>query len=308
MRILVTGGAGYLGSVLVPALLRQGYRVTVLDTFAAGNPVFADWCYSPKLEIIRGDARDPSTIRPLAANADVIIPLAALVGAPLCDRDPLGADSTNTGSVLSALGCIPYGHPVIFPATDSGYGSGVSGVADEDSPLNPVSRYARTKHEAEMAVLGNGGISLRLASVFGMAPQMRLDLMVNDFTWRAVTDHACIVFEGHFRRNFVHVRDVASAFLHAITHYDAMKGLPYNVGNSECRMTKLELCGSIAKHVPGFRYMTDEVRADPDRRDCIVSNERIEATGWQARVSVDEGIYELVKGYSMIDDGRWRNG
>jgi nucleoside-diphosphate-sugar epimerase len=309
MRILVTGGAGYIGSLLVPALLQRGWQVMVLDTFATGDAFLAACCADENFEPVRGDARDMTTLAPLLTRADIVIPLAALVGAPLCARDAIGAVTLNRDAIVDLMRRVSPEQRVVFATTNSGYGIGAADAyCTEDSPLRPVSLYGRTKVEAEGAVLERGsGISLRLATVFGMAPRMRLDLLVNDFTWRAVNDRAVVLFEAHFRRNFIHVRDVVKAFLHALDNYESMQGRPYNVGLSEANFTKLQVCERIARHVPGFVYLEAPVGEDPDKRDYIVCNARIEATGWRPDHGLDDGIRELVRGYRMLRNGRFAN-
>jgi nucleoside-diphosphate-sugar epimerase len=304
MRILVTGGAGYIGSVLVPALLDAGHKVTVLDCFKWDQNSLAHVCHDPGLEIVRGDARDNPLMADLLNEADMVIPLAALVGAPLCDADAHGAISTNREAIERL--CLDTDLPIIVPITNSGYGNG--DWVTEDSPLNPVSLYGRTKVDAERAVLERGNaISLRLATVFGMSPRMRLDLLVNDFVHRAVNDRALVLFESHFKRNYVHVRDVARAFLHGIDNFARMRDRPYNIGLSDANLSKRELCEQIKKHVPAFVFYDAEIGADPDKRDYTVSNERIEATGFKPIFSLDDGIVELIKGCRMISNSKYGN-
>ena len=308
-RVLITGGAGYIGSVLTPTLLAEGYAVTVLDTFTHGDASLAACCAYEGFEPVRGDARDERLVRELAAKADIVIPLAALVGAPLCDRDAIGAETTNRDAVLMLLDLLSPGQHVVYPTTNSGYGVGeADAFCTEETPLRPISLYGRTKVEAEAAILDRGsGVTLRLATVFGMSPHMRLDLLVNDFTWRAVTDRFLVIFEGHFRRNYIHIRDVAKAFIHALDNYDAMRGQPYNVGLSEANLTKLDLCAAIQRHVPGFVYLEAPIGEDPDKRDYIVSNAKIEATGFRPEWSLEYGIRELIKGYRMLQNSRYSN-
>jgi len=309
MRILVTGGAGYIGSMLVPALLGRGWQVTVLDTFAAGEPFLAQSCADPNFDAVRGDCRDMRVVEPLAKQADVIIPLAALVGAPLCARDQIGATSLNRDAVVDLMKLVGKGQLVAYPTTNSGYGVAEGNApCTEESPLRPVSLYGRTKVEAEEAVLTHeNSLSFRLATVFGMAPRMRLDLLVNDFTWRAVNDRAVVLFEAHFRRNYIHVRDVVKAFLHGIDHVGSMRQQAYNVGLSEANLSKAQLCERIARHVPGFVWLEAPVGEDPDKRDYVVSNDKLEATGWAPDHSLDKGILELIKGYKMLRNGRFAN-
>ncbi|MCA3263367.1 MAG: NAD(P)-dependent oxidoreductase [Telmatospirillum sp.] len=309
MRILVTGGAGYLGSTLVPALLEAGHAVTVLDNFMFRQAPLAHVCAHPDFDVVRGDCRDASVLKPLVAKADIAIPLAALVGAPLCNNDQTGAVSINRDAVRTLLGLLAKDQRVLMPVTNSGYGVGEPGKeCTEESPLRPLSLYGRTKVEAEELVLGrDNGMSFRLATVFGMSPRMRIDLLVNDFVHRAVTDRAVVLFEPHFKRNYIHVRDVARAFLHGIANFQAMKNRPYNVGLSDANLSKMELCQRIQAHVPGFVFLEAPIGEDPDKRDYIVSNARIEATGFKPAHSLDAGIAELVKGYRMIRNGMYGN-
>ena len=302
MNILVTGGAGYLGSIMVPALLDAGHRVTVLDNFMFKQNPLAHVCANPNFDVVRGDARDEATLAPLLKDADVIIPLAALVGAPLCDIDKTAATTTNRDAVLTLIRLASRQQRIVMPVTNSGYGVGEKGkFCTEETPLRPISLYGRTKVEAEAAVLDRGNaISFRLATVFGTAPRMRIDLLVNDFVYRAIFDRAVILFEPHFKRNYIHIRDVARAFLHGLDNFETMKDRPYNVGLSDANISKWELCEKIREHLPKFVFMESPIGEDPDKRDYIVSNERIEATGYKPAFSLDDGIVELIKGYRMI--------
>ncbi|OGS24130.1 MAG: hypothetical protein A2314_09450 [Elusimicrobia bacterium RIFOXYB2_FULL_50_12] len=309
MKILVTGGAGYIGSVLVPQLLSEGHGVTVVDNLMYGQNSLVECCINPMFSIVRGDARDENLVKSLIKTHDVIIPLAALVGAPLCDRDRLAARSTNTDAIgLIARNASP-SQWIIMPTTNSGYGIGQKDkFCTEETPMNPISLYGVTKVEAEKAILERGNaVSLRLATVFGMSPRMRIDLMVNDFVHRAVTDRFIVLFEGHFRRNFIHIRDVARAFLHVLENFNAMKNEPYNVGLSEANLTKIELCARIKQQLPCFVYMEAPVGEDTDKRDYLVSNEKIEKTGFKPAVGLDEGIKELIKGYTIIRNNKYGN-
>lgn len=302
MNILVTGGAGYLGSIMVPALLDAGHRVTVLDNFMFKQNPLAHVCAHPNFDVVRGDCRDEATLAPLLKTADLVIPLAALVGAPLCDIDKTAATTTNRDAVLTLVRLLSREQRIMMPVTNSGYGVGEKGkFCTEETPLRPISLYGRTKVEAEAAVLERGNaISFRLATVFGMAPRMRIDLLVNDFVYRAIFDRAVILFEPHFKRNYIHIRDVARAFLHGIDSFETMKDRPYNVGLSDANISKWELCEKIRAHLPKFVFIESPIGEDPDKRDYIVSNERIEGTGYKPAFSLDDGIAELIKGYRMI--------
>jgi len=309
-NVLMTGGAGYIGSTLVPALLDRGFAVTVVDNFRYGQDSLSAVCDHQKFSLVRGDVRSMDTMRPLLKHADIIIPLAALVGAPLCDREPLAASSTNKNAILDMLPLLAPDQRVLLPVTNSGYGVGEADkFCTEETPLRPVSLYGRDKVEVECALLARhpSAISFRLATVFGMSPRMRLDLLVNDFTYRAYHDGFIVLFESHFKRNFIHVRDVARAFLHGIDHFEAMKGGPYNVGLSDANLSKLELCQRIKTHLPAFAFIESNIGRDPDKRDYIVSNAKIEGTGYRPIYSLDDGIRGLIKGCAMLQPGRYRN-
>jgi nucleoside-diphosphate-sugar epimerase len=308
-RVLVTGGAGYIGSILVPQLLAQGYAVTVFDTFARGDTALAASCADPQFTAVKGDVREEAAMAKLLAKADIVIPLAALVGAPLCARDPYATVAVNRDAIVTMTKKLSRDQKLLYPTTNSGYGFGEAGkFCTEETPMRPISLYGTTKVEAERAILNAGnGISFRLATVFGMSPRMRIDLLVNDFTLRAVTDRAVLVFEGHFKRNYIHIRDVARAFLHGIANYGSMSGQAFNVGLSDANLSKLELCERIKAQVPNFVYLEAPIGEDPDKRNYIVSNAKIEATNWAPAHSLDDGIAELVKGYTMLNTRRFAN-
>jgi nucleoside-diphosphate-sugar epimerase len=307
--VLVTGGAGYLGSILVPDLLRDGYKVTVVDNFRYRQTSLAACCADPNFCVVNGDVRDEGLMAKLVKSADIVIPLAAYVGAPLCDRDPVGATTTNRDAILSMLKLLSPEQRILYPTTNSGYGVGETGkYCTEETPLRPISRYGRDKVEVENAVLDReNAISFRLATVFGMSPRMRIDLLVNDFVYRAVYDRFVVLFEGHFKRNYIHVRDVARAFKHAISNFEEMRGHAFNVGLSDANLSKRELCERIQKQLPAFVFVDAPVGEDPDKRDYIVSNDKIERTGFAPAHSLDTGITELVKGYTMLRDSTFNN-
>ena len=302
LNILVTGGAGYLGSTMVPELLSDGHKVTVLDNFMFKQSSLNHCCYHPNFSIIKGDIRQKSVLAPLMKSADVIIPLAALVGAPLCNLDPVGATTINHEAIELMISLISQDQIVLMPTTNSAYGTGdADNYCNEDSPLRPISQYAIEKVEIEKKLMQQqNAISFRLATVFGMSPRMRIDLLVNDFTYRAVNDGFVVLFESHFKRNYVHVRDVSRVFRHALNNHDSMKGEIYNVGLSEANVSKKELCQTIKKQLPNFIYVDEQIGKDPDQRNYIVSNQKIEATGFKTEFSLDRGIGELIKGLSLI--------
>lgn len=308
-NILVTGGAGYLGSVMVPELLKLGHQVTVLDAFIFGQNSLADVCHLDNFNVIKGDARDKSLLKTLTKDKDIVIPLAALVGAPLCNRDMIGTVTTNKDAIQTLSDVLSKEQRVLMPITNSGYGVGQDGIyCTEETPLNPISTYGQTKVDAEKIILEReNSISFRLATVFGMSSRMRLDLLVNDFTYRAVNDGFIVIFEGHFKRNYIHIRDVANVFIHGIDNFDMMRGEAYNVGLSDANISKLELCEVIKKQVPNFTIMEAEIGKDPDQRNYIVSNDKIEATGFKPQFSLDMGIKELIKGYTIINNSKFAN-
>ncbi|MBF0479982.1 MAG: NAD(P)-dependent oxidoreductase [Candidatus Omnitrophica bacterium] len=309
MKILITGGAGYLGSVMTPRLLAEGHSVVVLDNFMYNQTPLLDYCYNDKLTIVRGDARDKNVLTKLMKDADAVFPLACLTGAPLCAKDPWAAQSVLLDAVKLILELRSKDQVIIFPTTNSGYGVGEKDkFCTEETPLRPISLYGRLKVDAEKALLdGKNAITLRLATAFGVSPRMRLDLLVNDFTYRAVNDRFVVLFEAHFKRNFIHCRDVAKAFSHCLKNFSQMKDQPYNVGLSDANLSKMGLCEAIKKHVPEFYVVESEIGEDPDKRDYIVSNEKIEAAGFKPDVSLSDGIKELVKAYQIIKRNQYAN-
>lgn len=309
MKILITGGAGYLGSILTPHLLSLGHQVTVVDTLIYGQAPLLESCASADFDFVYGDVRDERVIQPLVAAADCIIPLAALVGAPACKRDAVGAKTVNRDAIALLSRLRSKQQRILFPTTNSGYGIGQDGIAcTEDTPLRPISLYGTTKVDAERILLDSGeAVTFRLATVFGSSPRMRLDLLVNDFVYRAVNDRAVVLFEAHFKRNYIHIRDVAGVFSHGIEKYETMKGRPYNVGLSNANLSKLELCQAIQKRIPDFVFSESQIGEDPDKRNYIVCNRRIEGTRWKPAYSLDDGIVELMKAYRIVKQRQYGN-
>lgn len=309
MRILVTGGAGYIGSVLTSMLLNGGHGVMVLDNFMYGQTSLLDCCHSMNFKIIRGDVRDGKMMAELIPKVDCIIPLAAIVGAPACDQDPIAATSINLEAIRLILKLRSQSQMIVYPNTNSGYGIGQEGdYCTEETPLNPISLYGRSKAQAELEVLSSGySVALRLGTVAGVSPRMRLDLLVNDFVHRALTDRFVVLFEANFKRNFLYVRDAAKAFIHVIDHFEKMSGGAYNVGLNDANMSKLELCREIQKQIPDFYFCESPIGQDPDKRNYIVSNAKIEKTGFRAEVSLSETITELIKGLQIVRPRQFKN-
>ncbi|MBI5418816.1 MAG: NAD(P)-dependent oxidoreductase [Deltaproteobacteria bacterium] len=307
--VLVMGGAGYLGSVLCERLLDAGFRVTAVDSLLYGQHGMFHLCENERFEFFFGDVRNEGLMRSLVGKADVIIHLAAIVGAPACDRDPWAAVSVNLDSVKLVNRLRSPDQLIIYPTTNSGYGTKSGDVyCTEETPLEPISLYGRTKVQAEEELLGSSNaITLRLATVFGMSPRMRLDLLVNHFVHTAVTDGYIIIFEKDYRRNYIHIRDVADCFVYCIGNAHRMTGRPYNVGLDAANLSKAELALLIKEQVSGFHIEFSEVGSDPDKRNYIVSNQRLREAGFEARRSLEDGIAELVKGYRMIVRNPYKN-
>jgi nucleoside-diphosphate-sugar epimerase len=307
--VLVTGAAGYIGSVLCERLLDAGCNVTAIDNLMYGEQNLFHLCADKRFRFVFGDARNERLMREEMKSADVVIPLAAIVGAPACDRDPIAASSINLEAVRLMNRLRSKSQVIVYPTTNSGYGTKSGDVyCTEETPLEPISLYGRDKVTAELELLeSENAITLRLATVFGLSPRMRLDLLVNHFTYAAVTDGYIVIFEKHFKRNYVHVRDVADCFLHCIGNVSQMAGKPYNVGLDDANLSKEDLALCVKKHVPNFFIHFAEVGSDPDKRNYIVSNARLRATGFEAKRSIEDGVQELIKGYRMFGRGRFKN-
>ena len=297
MNILVTGGAGYIGSVLVQILLKNNFNVTVLDNFLFKQKSLNQIKKNRQLNIVEGDVRDESIIKDFVTKSDIIIPLAALVGAPLCDIKPKEAKEVNLDSMFLLKSILSKNQIVILPVSNSGYGIGKSGeFCTEESPLNPISLYGQTKVQSESIIMEReNSISFRLATVFGMSPRMRIDLLVNYFVNKALTEKKIQIFEGHFKRNYVHIKDVANVFLFTIKNFEKMKSNTFNFGLEDSNFSKIELEEKIKKYINYFEIQISEFGKDPDKRDYIVSNKKILSTGYKFLEDLDSGIQELIR-------------
>lgn len=308
-HVFVPGGAGYLGSVLCEHLLDAGYRVTVLDNLMYRQHTLFHLCNNPNFDFVFGDVRNEKLAGDLAEKADAIIPLAAIVGAPACDRDPVTTVAIHVEAMRNLRKRLNGNQLVIYPTTNSGYGTQTGDVyCTEETPLEPISLYGKTKAQAETEWLEySNAITLRLATVFGLSPRMRLDLLVNDFTYKAFSDKYLVIFEKDFKRNYIHIRDIADCFIHCIEHSNKMIGRPFNVGLDNANLSKEELALKIKEYVPQLYIHFAPIGQDPDKRNYIVSNQRLREAGFEAKRSLDEGIQELLKGYKMLGRGEMKN-
>ena len=300
MKVLITGGAGYLGSNLTRHLLEVGYSVTVLDNLMYDQVTLLHLFGNPKFQFELGDVRDKKLLQELVRLNDVIIPLAAIVGMPACKANPDLTVAVNYQQVADIVEVLRDDQKLILPNTNSQYGSSDS-IITEESPFNPLSLYAKTKCDAENIMLENGnGVSLRLATVFGVSPRMRTDLLVNDFVYKSVVDGYLVLFEAHFKRNYIHVQDIARTFQFIIENYDKCKGHAFNVGLSTANLSKLELAEKIKSHIPSLVIKQDDFKEDFDKRNYIVSNEKLEALGWKPIYDLDYGIKQLMSAYKIV--------
>ena len=303
MKILITGGAGYLGSVITGKMLSEGHEVIVLDKLIFNQVSLLSYTSNPNFKFIHGDVRNESLLERLCDESDVIIPLAAIVGFPACASEPELAKEINFKQIINIVKyCNGKGKKILYPNTNSGYGLGTGQVeCDEESPLTPISVYGQTKCEAENFLkTSTDAIIFRLATVFGVSPRMRTDLLVNDFTYKAITDKYIVVFEKSFKRNFIHIQDVANVFSFMLKNYDTYKGEIFNVGLSSANLSKQELLEKIQEHVNNFAVSYNDFYEDPDKRNYIVSNTKVESTGWRPEWNLDRGIEELIMAYQMI--------
>lgn len=309
MNVLVTGGAGYIGSTLCEYLLNAGHKVTVLDSFLYSQDSLNLYYHNKNFEVVSLDVRDPE-IKKYVKKNDIIIPLAALVGASLCDYKKDETIQVNFESIKTIVDNLSKDQIILYPTTNSGYGIGQGDkYCTEDTPLNPISLYGKTKIRAEEYVEKHqNSTRFRLATVFGCSPRMRLDLLVNDFVFKSVKDKYIVLFESNFKRNYIHVRDVCRAFKMAIDSFDKFKGETFNVGLSTANLSKLELCQKIKQYNNNFEISLNEFGKDVDKRDYIVSNQKIENRGFKAEFSLDHGIIELIKLFKfLIPNNSMRN-
>ena len=308
-NILITGGAGYIGSVLTPFLLNKGFKISVLDNLMYEKNSLLSCCNHKNFDFFEGDVNNLSLLGDLVKKNDIIIPLAAIVGAPASEKNSQLSKSTNLNSIREMIKIMSGSQYLLFPTTNSGYGIGKKDqFCTEESPLNPISEYGRNKVEAEKIILDRkNSICFRLATVFGVSPRMRTDLLVNDFTLKAVKDGYIVLFQEHFKRNYIHIQDVTNVFNFAIENFNKMKNETYNVGLEDTNISKLELAERIKKYVPKFSIHTASIGADIDKRDYIVSNKKILSTGWKPHYSLDNGIIELVKCYKILQTNIYTN-
>jgi nucleoside-diphosphate-sugar epimerase len=306
MKILVTGGAGYLGALLIPSLLDGGREVVLFDNFAFGVRPILHFASHPRLEIIRGDVRDTAAVKAILGKADCVMHLAAVVGFPACAADPDAARSINTQGAANVAAALSQNQISIFASTGSAYGK-VAGVCDEATPIAPLTLYGETKAEGEKMFADKGGVGLRFATVFGVSPRLRLDLLVNDFVYQALHSRQIILYEGHFRRTFLHARDAAAAFVFALENFEAMRGEAFNVGDEKMNYTKRDIARAVGEKTDYYLHEAD-IGEDLDRRDYEVSYAKIKKLGYRADITLDAGIDELIKVLLHLHiRSEWRN-
>lgn len=299
-KVLITGGAGYIGSILTELLLNKGYYVTVIDNLIYKQTSLVTFCHNKNFNFILGDVRNENQLKQLVISHDIIIPLAAIVGMPACKENPELTVQVNYEQVKNITKWTTNSQLVLIPNTNSQYGSSTE-IITEESPFNPLSLYAETKCNAEKSILDSGnGIALRLATVFGSSYRMRTDLLVNDFVYKAINDGYLVLFESHFIRNYIHIRDIANTFLFMIDNYEKCNNNAFNVGLSSANLTKLELSQKIKEYVPDLVIVQNEFKQDFDQRNYMVSNEKLESLGWKPQYTLEDGIEELIKSYKLI--------
>ena len=299
-KVLITGGAGYIGSVLAELLLNKGYNVTVYDNLIYKQTSLLHLCNETRFNFIKGDVTNKKQLLPQIINNDIIIPLAAIVGAPACDTNKGLATAINYTQIEFIVDNLRKNQQLIMPNTNSQYGSSDS-IITEESPFNPLSHYAVTKCKAEEYIMDwENGICLRLATVFGSSPRMRTDLLVNDFVYKTITEGCLVLFQSKFKRNYIHVRDIAETFLFCIKNYDKLNGQVFNVGLSDANLNKMELAQKIKTYYPNLVIIENEFSTDIDNRNYIVSNDKLESYGWKPKYNIDDGIQELITAYQMV--------
>ena len=303
-NILITGGAGYIGSKLATELLNYNYKVTVIDILKFSSRSLNHLFNNRNFNFINGDVRNKKLMKNLILNNEFIIPLAALVGAPLCEKNKKEAISVNLESIKYLMKIITKKNKVIYLTTNSGYGVGEKNkYCDEKSPLNPISLYGRTKVNAEKIIMrSSNSIAFRLATVFGYSYRMRTDLLVNNFVFKAVRDKKLVIFEPHFRRNYIHINDVVEGIIYSIKNFNRLKSNVYNLGLSSANLTKYNLAKKIKKKINSLKIKIVKNRKDPDQRDYYVSNKKIEKKGFRAKISIEKGIDELINVFSYSEE------
>jgi len=310
MKILITGGAGYLGSALTRNLIKK-HNVVVYDNLMYNQTSLIDLSYNSNFTFEYGDVREWNRLKQLVEQSDVIIPLAAIVGFPACEKDKELATNINTEQIKMIVDILSDDQRILFPNTNSGYGSRTDGEVTENNELTPVSHYGVTKCDSENYVKSySNGIIFRLATVFGVSSRMRLDLLVNEFVYKLLTDRYITLFEHEFIRNFIHIQDVSSVFEFMIDNYDTHQNEIFNVGLSDTNINKQQLVERIQKQIPDISITHSDYFVDPDKRNYIVSNSKIESTGWKPEYSLDDGIKELIGAYKMIvpqESSHYRN-
>lgn len=301
-NVLITGGAGYIGSLLSDTLVNLNYNVTVVDNMYFKKNTIGHLVIKKNFKFILDDARNKELINKLLKKIDIIIPLACLVGAPLCDKYPIEAKEVNQDAIVHIIKSKSKDQIILYPNTNSGYGTTEKDVeCDENMPLNPISIYGKTKCVVENELMQMENVaSFRLATVFGSSFRNRVDLLVNFFVYNALFGEKLILFEPEFRRNYIHVRDIVNTFLFSMDNFEFVKNNIFNVGLSSANLTKIGLCKKIKEHIPEFDYEISHEGSDPDKRDYFVSNKKIEALGWKPKVNLDDGIKELTQVYKLI--------
>jgi nucleoside-diphosphate-sugar epimerase len=299
MKILVTGGAGFIGTTLIPVLLGEGHKVRVLDNLMYGGDQLLPFFRNPDFEFQRGDIRSLEDVKRAVQGQDAVIHLAAIVGYPACRKDPKLAEEVNVQGTKNIAALVSPNQLVVFGSTGSNYGA-VEEICTEETPLNPLSLYGQTKTLAEAYLMEHcSTVAFRFATAFGLSPRLRLDLLINDFTYRAVTQQYLVVYEKHFMRTFIHVHDMARAFAFAIKNANKMRGHVFNVGSDRMNFSKQQVCELIEKQVKCYVHYAD-VGEDVDKRNYVVSYRKIGELGYDTTVTVEQGIGELVRGIQAL--------